>query len=150
MRTVLIDRMRKNYKLPSSLHINTTPFPNTKGQKGCKVPGSNKYRKSSLFGTITDVPKRDKQILSLPDSLVEPKIIKNYEQINKKSHLDGDVKLNEDVIFESFKKLQHKKKAKSKRTNKKDKKVTKNKSKKGGKTKKSNIMMASKHFDVIQ
>ena len=125
MRNVLIDRLRKNYKLPSNIDLPSTPFP-LKRSKGSKVPGSNFKQKTTLFSSIPDVPERDKKILSLPETKVETKIIKNYtkqpEQMNKKSHLDGSAKLNEDVIFESFKKLQQKSKRKSRKKRRKLKK----------------------------
>ena len=87
MRNVLIDRLRKNYKLPSNIDLPSTPFP-LKRSKGSKVPGSNFKQKTTLFSSIPDVPERDKKILSLPETKVETKIIKNYtkqpKQMNKK------------------------------------------------------------------
>ena len=149
MRNVLIDGMRKNYKLPSNIDLPTTPFPSNRA-KGSKVPGSN-FQKASLFTSIPDVPKREKAVLSLPESKVETKLITNFskqpEQMDKKSLLDGP-RLNEDVIFQSFKKLQHKTKAKKSKKKKKETKKSKT-GKKANQKNKSNITVRSKHFDVI-
>ena len=159
MRNILLDRLRKSYRLPSKIDLPSTPFPSQR-TKGSRVPGSSKI-KASLWSRIPDITPREKSVLSLPESKVETNIISDYTKKSKpldsKNKLDGP-KLNEDVIFDSFKTLQKRLKSKTPTKKKKEKKKEKKKksvNKERKETKfssrkvKLNINPRSKHFDVI-
>ena len=132
------------------------------------MPGSSRNR-ASLFSSIPDMPARAKAALSLPETKVETNILKDYtkqpQSADSKSRLDGE-KLNEDVLFESFKALKDKTVrkrvgGKKKPTTKKKTKQQKQKKKKEPKKKPAGKVVKktkqtlskkkaiSKHFDVL-
>ena len=90
-----------------------TPFPSKFVKRS--VPGSN--NRSNLFRRIPDQSKGSKGLLSVPESSVEEKIVKEYNKQGEdaqKMNLDG-VKKNDDLIFDTLEKLKSKKRARKRR-----------------------------------
>ena len=93
-----------------------TPFPSKFVKRS--VPGSN--NRSNLFRRIPDQSKGSKGLLSVPESSVEEKIVKEYNKQGEeaqKMNLDG-VKKNDDLIFDTLEKLKSKRKAPSQKKKK--------------------------------
>ena len=111
MRNVQINN--KRYKLPASIKPPTTqPFPSKPTRN---TPGFNFYR-PSMFMPIPDISAKSKAELAIPQSKVEEKIVTDYTAKAKeadKSQLDG-LDIDNDIIFETLKKLKAKNNGKSK------------------------------------
>ena len=135
MRNISINS--KRYKLPQGIKVpTTTPFPSKKIKRN--TPGS-KYYSSNYFAKIPDQTPKEKALLAIPQSRVQANIVKNYSEqavSAEKTKQDG-LKLDQDLVFETLKKL------KSKKKNTKNKSVKKSNSKKIKKTKPANFSISS-------
>ena len=120
MRNVSLNSRR--YKLPSGVRVpTTTPFSKKKFKRN--APGSNFYT-TTLFERIPDQSPKEKALLAVPQSRVQEKLITDYFQQAKnveKTKLDG-LKLDQDLVFETFEKLKSKERKRKKESNKKPKK----------------------------
>ena len=139
MRHVYINT--KKCKLPKGIKVPTTiPFPNRKSKKN--TPGVNFYR-PTYFAKIPDQSPKEKALLAVPESKVQEKIVTDYSKQAKavdKSKLDG-LKLDQDIVFDTLKKLKSKGGKSKKTPSKKSKKV------KGSKSLKNNTKI---NFAVSQ
>ena len=135
MRNISINS--KRYKLAQGIKVpTTTPFPSKKIKRN--TPGS-KYYSSNYFAKIPDQTPKEKALLAIPQSRVQANIVKNYSEqavSAEKTKQDG-LKLDQDLVFETLKKL------KSKKKNTKNKSVKKSNSKKIKKTKPANFSISS-------
>ena len=117
----------KKYKLPSGINVpTTTPFPSRKIKKN--TPGS-KFYTSSYFARIPDQSPKEKALLAVPESKVQQNIVTDYTKQSKaveKTRQHG-LKLDQDLIFETLKKLKTKGKKGKKQPAKKPKKSSESK-----------------------
>ena len=114
----------KRYELPSGFKVpSVVPFPSRKINRN--TPGSTHYT-SYLFQPVPDQTPHEKALLQVPESRVQENIISDYTKQAKaaeKTKLDG-LKLDKDIVFETFKKLGSKGKKRKAEPLKKSKKVT--------------------------